>query len=92
MIFSLAALRTMSIRSIDCIDVQLNIRNIAITRARSHLIVVGDASVWYKRRITTPRPLPMSCWSCSTGASAITSARASCSKCVGQRASDRCAC
>ncbi|MFQ6326067.1 AAA domain-containing protein [Nocardia sp. CWNU-33] len=51
MIFSLVAGRTMPKRSINRIDNQLNLWNVAITRARSHLIVVGDKSLWQERRV-----------------------------------------
>lgn len=52
MIFSLVATVGMAIRSINWIDQQLNLWNVAITRARSHLIVIGDPGVWQNRQIT----------------------------------------
>ncbi|MEC3915833.1 caspase, EACC1-associated type [Nocardia sp. CDC160] len=52
MLFSLVATRTMAIRSIDWIDKQLNLWNVAITRARCHLLVIGDPGVWENRRVT----------------------------------------
>jgi hypothetical protein len=52
MLFSLVATHTMSIHSINWIDQQLNLWNVAITRAKSHLMVIGDPGVWQQRRIT----------------------------------------
>ncbi|MET8611616.1 caspase, EACC1-associated type [Streptomyces misionensis] len=48
-IFSLVAGEGMHPGAIGWIDRQLNLWNVAITRARSHLIVVGDAGLWQKR-------------------------------------------
>lgn len=49
MIFSLVAGQGMRDRSIRWVDRQLNMWNVAITRARSHLIVVGDSELWRGR-------------------------------------------
>jgi hypothetical protein len=49
MVFSLVASDGMSDRSIRWVDRQLNMWNVAITRARSHLIVVGDSALWHRR-------------------------------------------
>ncbi|WP_042390392.1 caspase, EACC1-associated type [Streptacidiphilus melanogenes] len=49
MVFSLVAGTGMSPSAISWVDNQLNLWNVAITRARSHLIVVGDAELWRKR-------------------------------------------
>jgi hypothetical protein len=48
-IFSLVADEGMHPGAIGWIDRQLNLWNVAITRARSHLIVVGDAGLWQQR-------------------------------------------
>ncbi|MEU6583965.1 AAA domain-containing protein [Nocardia sp. NPDC046763] len=53
MIFSLVAGPGMPRRSINRIDNQLNLWNVAITRAKSHLIVVGDKDLWRQRRIAS---------------------------------------
>ncbi|MCR3740351.1 Caspase domain-containing protein [Actinomadura glauciflava] len=50
MIFSLVAGEGMRPGTIRWIQRQLNLWNVAITRARSHLIVVGDAALWEGRR------------------------------------------
>ncbi|MEV0403005.1 AAA domain-containing protein [Actinoallomurus sp. NPDC050550] len=49
MIFSLVAGQGMPDNSIRWVDRQLNMWNVAITRARSHLIVVGDSARWHSR-------------------------------------------
>ncbi len=49
MIFSLVAGEGMRRHSVDWVDRQLNLWNVAITRARSHLIVVGDTELWQDR-------------------------------------------
>jgi hypothetical protein len=49
MIFSLVAGQGMREGSIRWVDRQLNMWNVAITRARSHLIVVGDSHLWHRR-------------------------------------------
>lgn len=49
MVFSLVAADGMSPGAISWIDRQINLWNVGITRARSHLIVVGDAELWRKR-------------------------------------------
>ncbi|MGP3951938.1 DEAD/DEAH box helicase [Streptomyces sp. 7N604] len=49
MVFSLVAGAGMYPGAIGWVDRQLNLWNVAITRARSHLIVVGDADLWRKR-------------------------------------------
>ncbi|MFF4752499.1 hypothetical protein ACWD5R_36390 [Streptomyces sp. NPDC002514] len=46
MTFFLVATNGMSRGAISWIGHQLNLWNVAITRARSHLIVVGDAIYW----------------------------------------------
>ncbi|WP_245719995.1 DEAD/DEAH box helicase [Nocardia uniformis] len=51
MIFSLVATPDMPRGSIDWIDKQPNLWNVAITRARSQLHIVGDGRVWDERRI-----------------------------------------
>ncbi|WP_280276690.1 caspase, EACC1-associated type [Nocardia wallacei] len=51
MIFSLVAGPGMPARSVNRIDNQLNLWNVAITRARSHLVVVGDKELWRSRRV-----------------------------------------
>jgi hypothetical protein len=48
-IFSLVAGEGMGPGAIGWIDRQLNLWNVAVTRARSHLIVVGDAGLWQQR-------------------------------------------
>lgn len=50
-IFSLVAAPNMPRGSIDWIDKQPNLWNVAITRARSQLHVIGDERVWQQRRI-----------------------------------------
>jgi hypothetical protein len=49
MVFSLVAGQGMSSGAISWVNRQLNLWNVAITRARSHLIVVGDADLWRQR-------------------------------------------
>lgn len=49
MVFSLVAAEEMHPGAVNWIDRQLNLWNVAITRARSHLIVVGDPELWKKR-------------------------------------------
>ncbi|MGH3373431.1 MAG: caspase, EACC1-associated type [Actinoallomurus sp.] len=49
MVFSLVAGQGMRDGSIRWVDRQLTMWNVAITRARSHLIVVGDADLWHRR-------------------------------------------
>ncbi|OZM79660.1 AAA domain-containing protein [Pseudonocardia sp. MH-G8] len=49
MIFSLVAGTGMHTGAIGWVDQQLNLWNVAITRARTHLIVVGDAELWSAR-------------------------------------------
>ncbi|MFG2179611.1 AAA domain-containing protein [Streptomyces abikoensis] len=49
MIFSLVAGEGMHRQSIAWVEGQLNLWNVAITRARSHLIVVGDPDLWVGR-------------------------------------------
>ncbi|KAB2339666.1 caspase, EACC1-associated type [Actinomadura rudentiformis] len=49
MIFSLVAGDGMRAGSIRWVEQQLNLWNVAITRARSHLIMVGDATLWHGR-------------------------------------------
>ncbi|WP_116211162.1 caspase, EACC1-associated type [Streptomyces olivoreticuli] len=49
MIFSLVAGQGMSPGAISWVDRQLNLWNVAVTRARSHLIVVGDDELWLRR-------------------------------------------
>ncbi|MFI0444577.1 AAA domain-containing protein [Actinomadura sp. 6N118] len=49
MIFSLVAADGMRSGSIRWVEQQLNLWNVAITRARSHLIMVGDATLWHGR-------------------------------------------
>ncbi|WP_280356640.1 AAA domain-containing protein [Nocardia otitidiscaviarum] len=50
-VFSLVAAPNMPLGSIDWIDKQLNLWNVAITRARSHLVVFGDRDLWSTRRV-----------------------------------------
>ncbi|NEW59035.1 AAA family ATPase [Nocardia cyriacigeorgica] len=50
-IFSLVAAPNMPRGSIDWIDKQPHLWNVAITRARSQLHVIGDERVWQQRRI-----------------------------------------
>ncbi|MFE3444066.1 AAA domain-containing protein [Nocardia sp. NPDC059180] len=50
-IFSLVAAPNMPRGSIEWIDKQPNLWNVAITRARSQLHVIGDERVWQQRRI-----------------------------------------
>ncbi len=52
MIFSLVAGEGMKQSAISWVDRQLNLWNVAITRARSHLIVVGSADLWRQRNGT----------------------------------------
>ncbi|MFD9427774.1 MULTISPECIES: AAA domain-containing protein [unclassified Streptomyces] len=49
MVFSLVAGEGMHPGSVAWVGEQLNLWNVAITRARSHLIVVGDKKLWRKR-------------------------------------------
>ncbi|RLV08238.1 hypothetical protein CTZ27_05270 [Streptomyces griseocarneus] len=49
MVFSLVAGQGMSPGAISWVDRQLNLWNVAVTRARSHLIVVGDDELWLRR-------------------------------------------
>ncbi|TWF75621.1 AAA domain-containing protein [Pseudonocardia hierapolitana] len=49
MVFSLVAATGMHRGAIDWVDRQLNLWNVAITRARSNLIVVGDKDLWRRR-------------------------------------------
>ncbi|MER7410777.1 caspase, EACC1-associated type [Streptomyces cacaoi] len=49
MVFSLVAGEGMHPGSVEWVGGQLNLWNVAITRARSHLIVVGDKEFWRKR-------------------------------------------
>ncbi|MEQ4725823.1 AAA domain-containing protein [Nonomuraea sp. B19D2] len=49
MVFSLVAGEGMHPGAISWVDRQLNLWNVAITRARTHLIVVGDRGLWGKR-------------------------------------------
>lgn len=49
MVFSLVAAEGMSPGAIGWVDRQLHLWNVAITRARSHLIVVGDSELWRGR-------------------------------------------
>ncbi|QYN40172.1 caspase family protein [Pseudonocardia sp. DSM 110487] len=49
MVFSLVAGTGMHKGAISWVDRQLNLWNVAITRARTHLIVVGDAGLWRAR-------------------------------------------
>ncbi|MBV9022313.1 MAG: caspase family protein [Streptomycetaceae bacterium] len=49
MVFSLVAGEGMHGGAVSWIDRQLNLWNVAITRARSHLIVVGDRNLWSQR-------------------------------------------
>jgi hypothetical protein len=49
MILSLVAGQGMHPGAVGWVDRQLNLWNVAITRARSHLIVVGDAELWRRR-------------------------------------------
>ncbi|AZQ38514.1 hypothetical protein EJ357_37845 [Streptomyces cyaneochromogenes] len=48
MVFSLVAGEGMHDSAIGWVHRQLNLWNVAITRARSHLIVVGDMNLWRK--------------------------------------------
>jgi AAA domain/Caspase domain len=50
MVFSLVAGEGMHPGALGWVEGQLNLWNVAITRARSHLIVVGDADLWQRRR------------------------------------------
>ncbi|WP_406690721.1 DEAD/DEAH box helicase [Saccharopolyspora sp. ID03-671] len=49
MVFSLVASEEMLIGALNWIEQELNLWNVAITRARSHLIVVGSQGLWRKR-------------------------------------------
>ncbi|MFC7984244.1 AAA domain-containing protein [Streptomyces sp. NPDC057336] len=49
MVFSLVAGEGMHPGAVEWLAGQLNLWNVAITRARSHLIVVGDKDRWRKR-------------------------------------------
>lgn len=49
MVFSLVAGQGMRDGSIRWVDRQLHMWNVAITRARTHLIVIGDAELWQQR-------------------------------------------
>ncbi|WP_406154142.1 AAA domain-containing protein [Streptomyces sp. NBC_01023] len=49
MVFSLVAGEGMHPGAVEWVGGQLNLWNVAITRARSHLIVVGDMELWRKR-------------------------------------------
>lgn len=49
MVFSLVAGEGMRPGAVEWVAGQLNLWNVAITRARSHLIVVGDKERWRKR-------------------------------------------
>ncbi|MGW8376486.1 AAA domain-containing protein [Streptomyces sp. ODS28] len=49
MVFSLVASEGMSPGAVSWIHRQLNLWNVAITRARAHLIMVGDRNLWAKR-------------------------------------------
>lgn len=51
MVFSLVAGQGMPGRTIDWFDQQQELWNVAITRARSRLIVVGDAELWEQRSV-----------------------------------------
>ncbi|MEU9057942.1 AAA domain-containing protein [Streptomyces sp. NPDC048430] len=49
MVFSLVAGEGMHPGAVEWVGGQLNLWNVAITRARSHLIMVGDKELWRKR-------------------------------------------
>lgn len=49
MVFSLVAARNETPRRFDWIDQRPELWNVAITRARSRLVVVGDAELWSER-------------------------------------------
>jgi hypothetical protein len=49
MVLSLVAADNVQPRAFDWADQQRELWNVAITRARSHLIVVGDENVWTRR-------------------------------------------
>ncbi|NDU73858.1 AAA family ATPase [Actinomadura sp. DSM 109109] len=49
MLFSLVAAQGMRQGTIRWVEKQTNLWNVAITRARSHLIVVGDSDLWRRR-------------------------------------------
>ncbi|WP_264158817.1 AAA domain-containing protein [Streptomyces arboris] len=49
MVFSLVAGEGMHQGAVEWVAGQLNLWNVAITRARSHLIVVGDKGLWRQR-------------------------------------------
>ncbi|WP_016697306.1 caspase, EACC1-associated type [Actinoalloteichus spitiensis] len=48
-VFSLVAGESMSPGAINWVNSQLNLWNVAITRARSHLVLVGDRDFWRQR-------------------------------------------
>ncbi|MEY8040026.1 AAA domain-containing protein [Saccharopolyspora cebuensis] len=48
-VFSLVAGAAMHPGAIDWVNGQLNLWNVAMTRARSHLVVVGDREFWRRR-------------------------------------------
>jgi hypothetical protein len=50
MVFSLVAAEGISSGAVSWVERQLNLWNVAITRARSHLIIVGDATYWRARK------------------------------------------
>lgn len=50
MVFSLVATEGMSTGAVSWVERRLNLWNVAITRARSHLIMVGDAAYWRPRK------------------------------------------
>lgn len=49
MVLSLVAAANEAPRRFDWIDQQRELWNVAITRARSHLVVVGDEALWERR-------------------------------------------
>jgi hypothetical protein len=49
MVFSLVVGEGMHPGAVEWVGGQLNLWNVAITRARSHLVVVGDKELWRKR-------------------------------------------
>ncbi|MEV5650227.1 AAA domain-containing protein [Nocardia sp. NPDC052254] len=49
--YSLVAAPNMPSGSIKWVDRQRNLWNVAITRARSHLVVIGNRSLWSERQI-----------------------------------------
>lgn len=54
MVFSLVAGQGMHPGAVEWVAGQLNLWNVAITRARSHLIVVGDKGLWRQRGGVAP--------------------------------------